>query len=194
MFPFDFELRFTYELAHGQLTIYQTYTNQSALPMPMYAGFHPYFLSPTKRLNYETDATTYLDFNDNSENLFTGVIDLEGRVESVVLQGASTPNISFGVLGTGTEVDGQWEASTDGATDAQDGPEARVQAGARTVTMEYGSEFPYVVVWHVQGKPFVCVEPWMALPGALQSGKELTMVEPHQSFQTFMTISSSRSI
>lgn len=165
-FPFEFELVFTYELVGGRLNIHQTYTNKSSTPMPMYAGFHPYFLTESKQVHCETDATAYFDYNDGSEHEFNGLIDLENRVESVALQGARHPKISF-------------EAEAASRTGSN---------SSRTVHMEYGSEFKYVVLWTVQGKPFICIEPWMALTGSLASKRELTLVTPGESLDTFVSI------
>ncbi|MNH41545.1 hypothetical protein D3C79_1030640 [compost metagenome] len=54
--------------------------------MPFYAGFDPYFaIDSGKKMDYDTDATRYLDYNDNVEKAYEGTIDLEGVVESVCL-------------------------------------------------------------------------------------------------------------
>lgn len=63
-YPFEFELEFTYILQGGKLRLEQKYRNLSGKPMPVYAGFHPYFATSNKELVYETDATAYLDYND----------------------------------------------------------------------------------------------------------------------------------
>ena len=46
MYPFSFEVVLRYEVSRGQLNCHQTYRNLSDRPMPYYAGFHPYFLTP----------------------------------------------------------------------------------------------------------------------------------------------------
>lgn len=161
-FPFDFELTFVYELREGQLRVHQTYENKTNRPMPMYAGFHPYFLTLRKRLRYQTDATHYFDYNDETDNGFTGVVDLTDKVESVVFTDAKEPRISFEL------------------------PDGIANKG-RTIGMDYGREFKYVVLWSVPGKPFVCVEPWMALSGSLHTGQGLTLVNPGHSLTTHIT-------
>ncbi|MGQ9871484.1 aldose epimerase family protein [Leptodesmis sp.] len=47
LYPFDFQLLFTYCLQGDRLTLHQRYTNCSAAPMPFSAGFHPY-LNPSQ--------------------------------------------------------------------------------------------------------------------------------------------------
>ena len=147
-FPFEFELRFTYRLKDGVLTVEQRYENKSGEPMPMVAGFHPYFATESKNLAYGTDATRMLDYNDKREKPFDGSLDLAGMVESAALLDARKPEISFPL------------------------------AAGRHVRLTYSEQFRYVVLWSVEGKPFVCVEPWTALNEALNDKKGLLLVEP----------------
>ncbi|GLX67397.1 aldose epimerase [Paenibacillus glycanilyticus] len=162
-YPFDFEVTFTYALVNGELHIRQQYRNLTdTASMPFYAGFHPYFNADSKNLAYETDATTYLDYNDMVEKPYTGELDLDGMVESVTLLGAKKREIAFPVSG-----------------------------GAR-VRMTYDDIFKYVQVWSVQDKPFVCVEPWMAMTGELNRQEELVMVEAGSTLSANLTISCER--
>jgi Galactose mutarotase and related enzymes len=162
-FPFDFELSFTYALVNGELHIRQQYRNLTeGKVMPFYAGFHPYFNADAKKLAYETDATRYLDYNDMVEKPFTGELDLDGMVESVTLLGSEKREIAFPVSG-----------------------------GAR-VRMTYDDIFKYVQVWSVQDKPFVCVEPWMAMTSELNRQEELVMLESGGTLDANLTISCER--
>jgi Galactose mutarotase and related enzymes len=158
-FPFAFELRFTYRLKEGRLTIEQHYANQSDEQMPMVAGFHPYFATDSKKLTYRTDATKLLDYNDNIEKPFSGTYDLTGMVESSALLDARQTEIAF-----------------------------PLKDGGGSVHLSYSDEFRYVVLWSVEGKPFVCVEPWTALNEALNDKKGLLLVEPGQALDLQMTI------
>lgn len=158
-YPFAFELRFTYRLKDGKFTIEQQYSNGSDEPMPMVAGFHPYFAADVKQLAYETDAARLLDYNDNIEKAFGGAFDLQGLVESVALLDAHKPEIGFPLNGKGG-----------------------------FVRMSYSDEFRYVVLWSVEGKPFVCVEPWTALNEALNHKKDLLLVEQGQPLRLRLTI------
>jgi len=147
-YPFEFELLFTYRLKDGILSIEQQYRNLSDSPMPMVAGFHPYFATEGKNLAYRSDASRMLDYNDMQEKPFDGYLKLEGMVESAALLDAGKPEIAF-PLGQG-----------------------------RSVRLTYSEQFRYVVLWSVEGKPFVCVEPWTALNEALNNKKELLTVDP----------------
>ena len=43
VYPFEFELIFSYELQGNKLVINQSYENKSSSKMPFSCGFHPYF-------------------------------------------------------------------------------------------------------------------------------------------------------
>ncbi len=158
-YPFAFELRFTYRLKEGKFTIEQQYSNGSSEPMPMVAGFHPYFAAVGKHLAYETDATKLLDYNDHIEKPFDGTFDLQGLVESAALLDAHTSEIGFPLNGKGG-----------------------------FVRMTYSEEFRFTVLWSVENKPFVCVEPWTALNEALNHKKDLLLVKPGQPLRLQLTI------
>ncbi|MDQ1911774.1 aldose epimerase [Paenibacillus sp. GD4] len=158
-YPFPFELRFTYSLKEGTLTLQQEYRNLSDAAMPMYPGFHPYFATDRKKLTYElTGATELYDYNDGQVKPFHGTVDLEGKPESVALLDSTRPEIRFA-------------PSEDYA-----------------VRMSYDPQFRYVVLWAVEGKPFVCVEPWMAKTNELNVQKELVYVSPGETLTASLQI------
>ncbi|WAH36475.1 aldose epimerase family protein [Alicyclobacillus dauci] len=159
VYPFDFELEFEYVLMDNQLIMNQKYTNSGETTMPMYAGFHPYFPTTEKDLAYETDATSYLDYNDMVEKPYEGHIDLAPLVESVALMDTKVRRIGFQPPGYD-----------------------------KKIVLEYGDVFTNVQIWSVQGKDFVCVEPWMARTYAMNTGEGLVHVEPHQTLDTHLTI------
>jgi len=162
-FPFDFELLFTYSLRNGKLELHQSYNNLSSSAMPVYAGFHPYFNTASKAIVYDTDATRYLDCNDNIEKPIEGTIDLNDKQESFFLLDASRRDIAF------------------------PGPQEQ-----GTIHMTYSDVFKYVVLWQVDGKPFVCVEPWMALTDELNRKQELPLIAPGELLEADFTISYTR--
>lgn len=157
-YPFEFELRFTYRLRDGVLSIEQQYVNRSPEAMPMVAGFHPYFATEGKNLQYDTDATRILDYNDKQEKAFDGTLKLENMVESAALLDAKKPEIAFPL------------------------------AQGRSVRLTYSEQFRYVVLWSFAGKPFVCVEPWTALNEALNDKEGLLLVSPGDTLELSMSI------
>ncbi|MBN2981925.1 aldose epimerase [Cohnella algarum] len=159
-YPFRFELSFSYRLKDGKLSIRQAYRNLSDRPMPVQAGFHPYFATgPGKSFFYESDATRLLDYNDGQIKPFAGTVDLAGLVESVALLDPKTPTIAFPF-----------------------GDEGRIQ-------LDYSPQFKTVVLWSVEGKPFICVEPWTALNGALNRKEELIMLRPGETLELDFVLS-----
>ncbi|CQR47420.1 Putative glucose-6-phosphate 1-epimerase [Paraliobacillus sp. PM-2] len=155
IFPFHFKLLFTYTLSNEGLSIKQSYQNNTNESMPMYAGFHPYFLTKDEMIYIQTDSSTYLDLKDNQEKEFNGSIkkqDLE-------------PSIIF--------------------TNRKDGSLSIRTPGQQQLIMEYGPEFQYTVFWTEEGKNHVCMEPWMALPNALNDKKDLVWIESNSSLDTF---------
>ncbi|CAG7628050.1 aldose epimerase [Paenibacillus allorhizosphaerae] len=159
-FPFAFELRFTYRLKEGRLTVEQQYWNRSdAEAMPMYPGFHPYFAAEHTDVAYKTDASSYYDYNDGEVKPYDGgPLEMSAKVESVVFLDASRSEIAFS------------------------------PATGYSIRMTYGKDFRYVVLWGVKGKPFLCVEPWMARTDELNRKEELVYVQPGGVMKTFLTI------
>lgn len=90
VYPFDFEVIFTYTLKDDQLMIYQTYRNTGRHPMPIYPGLHPYFKTNSKFVTIDTGAQVYYDGKDGETKEFTGKIDLEKLSEIVVLENKRT--------------------------------------------------------------------------------------------------------
>ena len=158
-YPFDFSVTYTYVLKDGKLTIEQEYNNHGDQPMPIYAGFHPYFQTSEKHLSYETDATKYYDYNDDQVKTFTGSVDLTNLKESVVFLGSNQPSITFGN-----------------------------PAMKKRIKLSYGEHFKYIVLWTESGNDFVCVEPWMAKTDELNHKEELIMVNGNESLVTEFSV------
>ncbi len=157
-YPFEFELLFTYRLREGKLTIDQQYSNLSGDPMPMYAGFHPYFATSQKNVAIFTDAAAMYDCNDNLIKPVHARVDLTERAESVILLDMKKRDFAF------------------------------LSGDHIKVHMKYGEDFRYLVGWTMKDRPFVCMEPWMAKPGEMARGEELVRVMAGQTYTTSLTI------
>jgi galactose mutarotase-like enzyme len=145
VFPWNFELRITYALAGNTLSAELAYTGGGPGPMPLHAGFHPYFLvpdgeKPTAKI--ATDATRVFDNVTGQAGYFHG-FDLTQREVDLHL------------------LDHRARA-------------VRLTVGERPlVTLEMGPSFTTLVVWTLAGRDFVCVEPWTAPANALNRGASL---------------------
>jgi galactose mutarotase-like enzyme len=60
VYPFDFQLAFTYQILGNSLEIRQRFTNHSPEPMPFSTGLHPYFeISDKTGLQFDIPATQF---------------------------------------------------------------------------------------------------------------------------------------
>ncbi|QGQ94060.1 aldose epimerase [Paenibacillus psychroresistens] len=157
-YPFAYELVFTFRLQAQKLHIEQEYRNHSIADMPMYAGFHPYFLVDNKENTVESDASQLIYLTEHKQVPYTGEVEMSKLPDSIAFAKAATQKISF-----------------------QPKP-------GHEVHLTYGDEFQYVVIWSLDGKPFMCVEPWMALTNEFNVKQELVYVKPNEPLITFMTI------
>jgi len=156
VYPFDFQLAFTYELKGNTLELEQRYTNHSAEAMPFSTGLHPYFWTPDKtKLQFEIPASEYLDQLTHTNHPFTGGFDF------------SSDEIDVAFL----SLSGNSATVTD--------PERQLQ-----ITLSYDNNYSTLVFWTVKGKDFYCLEPWSAARNALNTGLNLLHVEPGASLET----------
>ncbi len=159
-FPFDFKLTFTYELRDGVLYIHQRYTNRSDTAMPFAAGFHPYFAVADK---------SQLKFNipatQFADNITKTTLSYDGAFD------LTQPEIdaAFAPLSAQT---------------------VTMTEGNHTLTVSYDQHFTTFVFWTVQGKDFVCLEPWTSGRNALNTGHNLLFVPPQSSLTTVVSFAS----
>ncbi|MBN1208647.1 MAG: aldose epimerase [Myxococcaceae bacterium] len=153
-FPWRFDAQLTFLLDGTQLAINFDVENRDTRPMPLHLGFHPYFSVPQAakaEARIETDATRAWENQQGKEVPFTG-LDL-----------------------TAAEVDLHLRDHSREGTVLHRGP------GRRPLHLSWTSEFRMLVVWTLQGRDFVCVEPWTAAAGALATGEGLFTVPPGES-------------
>lgn len=157
-YPFEFHLTFTFELCNGEFIIHQSYQNLSHKVMPFYSGFHPYFRIENKKVELATDASTYLDVNDNTVKPITNKIDLTDEREALILLDSNNPEIMFPIN------------------------------ERKSLLLKYSNEFKYVTLWSEPEKEFLCIEPWMAKPNSLNTKKDIQRLGPKEVLHTFLTI------
>jgi galactose mutarotase-like enzyme len=156
VYPFDFQVRFTYSLQGNALEIHQQYTNTSAGPMPFATGFHPYFAVADKsKLQFDIPATQYQTKQDPASQPYAGQFDLEQEEIDVALRPLSRQDALV------TDLDRQLQ-----------------------LKLEYDSAYSTLVFWTVKGKDFYCLEPWSAPRNALNTGEHLLHLEPGGSMET----------
>lgn len=158
VYPFDFQLTFTYRLHGHILDIQQRLTNLSGQPMPFSLGLHPYFLVKDKtQLSFELPA-------DQFQNHLTGQVDpFSGNFDF------SQPEIDIAFRPL------QRDAATVTDNDLR-----------RRLTLTWGDTYSTLVFWTVQGKDYYCLEPWTAPRNALNRGDNLLVLDPQNTYESFV--------
>ncbi|NER22279.1 MAG: aldose epimerase [Symploca sp. SIO1C2] len=159
VYPFDFQVAFTYKLQGDTLDIQQRYTNHSQEPMPFSAGFHPYFKAPDKnQLQFAIPAPEYQD-REGVVHPFSGTFDME----------QDEIDVAFGQL----------QADSASCTDT---------ASQLQVTLSYSDIYSTIVFWTVKGKDFYCLEPWSAPRNAINTGEQLTQIPPGETVEALFRL------
>lgn len=156
VYPFEFQVAFTYIFQGNTLTIHQRFTNHSDSPMPFSVGFHPYFAVQDKtQLKFQIPSSQYDDNVTKSVQAYSGQFDLE-------------------------------QAEIDAAFTELSAPVASVvdQGRSLKLTLSFNPEFSTLVFWTVKGKDFYCLEPWSAPRNALNTGTHLLHLDPGGSLET----------
>jgi len=161
VYPFEFQVIFTYQLAGNSLEIHQRYTNHSQEAMPFSTGLHPYFLTNDKtQLQFHIPATQMWDKVTGETGSFVGTFDMSRD-----------------------EIDAALRPLT--------GQSAAVVDGNRTMALTYDSVYSTLVFWVVKGKDYYCLEPWSSPRNALNTGEDLVSLAPGASLETLVTLSAS---
>jgi len=111
--------------------------------MPFYAGFHPYFYAPgSKAVSLGIPSEDYTDIKTGRKEKYHGILKLNQRPET---------NLVFAGL-TGNQA---WFDREDGY---------RISIG-------FDDNFRYIVLWVLQDKDFLCLEPWMGTNFDMNRGR-----------------------
>lgn len=158
VYPFDFQLAFTYQLQGNSLKILQQLTNHSAEKMPFCLGFHPYFQVEDKnQLVLDIPATQYQNQTTQEIHPFTGSFDFNQDEIDVAFKDVSR--------------------SSSGYTD---------HSRRHQISLSYSDIYSTVVFWTVKGKDYICLEPWSAPRNALNTGKSLLYLAPAATFTSWV--------
>lgn len=150
IYPFDFELNFSYELQGNKLLISQKYTNNSDVKMPFSSGFHPYFWCKDKsQLELDIPAVEYQNQITKEIHNFDGLLDFNQDEIDIAFKSIT--------------------GNTTGFIDHQ----RRLR-----VNINYTDFFSTLVFWAIKGKDYICLEPWSAPRNALNTGEQLNYIEP----------------
>lgn len=160
VYPFEFELAFTYILDSHSFTLEQRYTNRSNEVMPFSAGFHPYFAVQDKtKLRLQIPSSQYDDNVTKSVQAYAGHFDF---------------NLD--------EIDAAFTELSSRVASVLD------EDRSQRLTLTFSPEFSTLVFWTVKGKDFYCLEPWTAPRNAMNTGNHLLHLDPGQTLAIAMKL------
>ncbi len=160
VYPFDFQLAFTYTLVAQTLVLTQRFTNRSSERMPFSIGLHPYFLALEKhQLRFEIPATEAIDQRTYDRHPFSNSFDFAQD-----------------------EIDWAFRQLHQRVSSVAD------LSRHTRITLSASDEFSTLVFWTLQGKDFYCLEPWSAPRNALNTGENLLFVDPEITLETQVKI------
>jgi galactose mutarotase-like enzyme len=140
-FPFDFRLEFEYRLSGNELAILQTYHNYSQEQMPLYPGLHPYFAAASKhRWQFRVPAEHCHDLLTGQSREVSEAPDWQAAEQNFIYSGLS----------------GRFAAMH-----RDDGT---------AISIGYSREHRRLVFWTLGNKPFICLEPCVAVGNLLDKG------------------------
>ena len=149
-FPFAHTVEMTYRLANGTLEVETVLHNQSAQPMPVALGYHPYFqLHDVPRDQWKVHLAARDQYVLSDVLIPTGEKHPHKFSDPQPLVGTQLDNVFGGLVR---------------------GPDGRAHfsvAGAREkISVIYGPKYTVAVVYAPAGKNFICFEPMAAITNA----------------------------
>jgi galactose mutarotase-like enzyme len=164
-YPFRFRVTLTYRAEPAGLVCEQTYRNGGDEPMPFYAGFHPYLLTPPPGRGKEgvrVDLRSVRSVRYNER--FT---DIAGEEEPASFPcSVADPRIADLLSRLGADKEARLLFPDGGAihirVDGLDDPDL----------------FGLVQFYTVPEEPFFCIEPWMGHANGLNSGRNVCVLPP----------------
>ena len=161
-YPFDYELRITYELRNTALSISYQVDNKSKEAMYFSIGAHEGYYTPEGIENYdvvfpqnETLNSYVLYGNLLSDQLLPIIKDC--NVLPLYEKYFTVDALVFKELKSKSAI-------------------LRSRTGGRTIKLDF--EFaPYFLIWHKQNAPYICLEPWDGVQDIVGSDYDITKKE-----------------
>jgi aldose 1-epimerase len=166
-FPFAHTIEMTYRLQDGVLLVETLLRNQSAEPMPVSIGFHPYFrLTDSKRDQWKVHVPVRDHWVVDGRKIPTGQIEPAGLPDPMLLQGRVFDDYYNNLI-----------RGADGKA------EFWVQGEKEKISVLFGPKYTVCVFYAPEGREYLCFEPMAAMTNALnmsQAGtyKDLQSIPP----------------
>ena len=162
-YPWRFKLALTFQLRATTLRVQSSVTNLDDRPLPYALGFHPYFAVHDKtRARVLSNARQAYD-NVRKQRVSVSASDLQAGLHA------------------GRELDLHLLDHSRNACALQ-------LADGAAIALRASQAFARWVIWTLDDRPFVCVEPWTASADALNTGELLQWVAPGATGDEWMEI------
>lgn len=172
VYPYQFKLSLAYQIGNNYLSCTQTVTNLSDEPMPYYAGFHPYFLTPLA-----DKAQTQVNFASNSRKKYNSdLTDIIGDL----------PALNLPKPITDPALNEQLSVLSPNHTQLIFADSACIDMSVTGLSREH--MYDYIQLYTQKNKPFFCIEPWMNYPNALNHKNDLIKLKPKSTEKAQLTI------
>ena len=163
LYPFDFTLLVTYNLAGRTATIDLTVINDGDKPMPFSFGYHPYFVaSKLENVDFDIHCATCSEDAKGEQPAAPEKITLtrkEGADNSIrLLTGVEFPMVF---------------------TDSGNG---------HKVTVDADDSFTNGVLWQQDAESFVCMEPWNGWANSVNEEGKHEVLEPDEAMTSTWSI------
>ena len=174
IYPFAFELELFYSVSSEGLRCRLAVRNAGEDPMPYYAGFHPYFLTPPpgggkEQTVFEARARGRFQYNDSK----TDVV-------------GSAPPPAFPVSVSDERVNGL-------LLDMDEANETQIRfPDGFGIRQSASPLFRFRQFYTLPDQPFFCDEPWMAPPGSLNRPGASRVLAPGQTETGEILVSAAR--
>lgn len=162
IYPFAFELELLYSVSAAGLHCGLTVRNTGKSPLPYYAGFHPYFLTPPPGAGKEQ---TLFAARPRTRHLYN-------PTKTDLVATTRPPEFPMPVVGVDVnELLLELDADRDTTLRLPDGFKLRQSASPL---------FRFRQFYTLPDQPFFCDEPWMAPPGSLNRPGAARVLAPGQ--------------
>lgn len=148
-YPFDFRVQFTYTVLGNSLLIEQEVSNRTDRSMPFSLGFHPYFAIANKdSIRLDISAQNLWNNVTKTDETYPGKFDF------------SLPEVDSALYL------------------ADHCRSVAMESDQGLLTIKFDQNYRVFVVWAVQGKNFICLEPWTGGRNAMNTGANLIHLSP----------------
>jgi galactose mutarotase-like enzyme len=176
-YPFHFEIKLKFIVHNGKWACHQIVKNtETEKPMPYYAGFHPYFLTPEMGMGKEKVVLNFhpirrLKYNDT----LTDIIGTQPVFKTPVIITDPDINEQLCVLGEDRLA----------TLTFPNGDVLKTNVHG----MQDPALFSYMQLYNIPEKPFFCVERWMSFPNALNTVSGVRWLNAGESEEAVFEIS-----